>query len=159
VSRQVIEGAKDCIGRAVFEGTGEEVAVSYFYSEAIAGFWRQADASEMLGSAALTPDELLYANGPAMWVGRCDAKQIAGRLAGQLAQGRKPSVAFLVKGVGLFVAAKPKMAVTVKEIVESSFFIRSNAFRMGGICSLNGQEQDFIYNWEPDAFRKKLADG
>ena len=159
MSKEVIEGAKDCIGRAVFEGTGEEVAISYFYSEAIAGFWRQADASEMLGPPALTPDELLYANGPAMWVGRCDAKQIADRLAGQLAEGRRASVAFLVKELGLFVAAKPKMAVTVKEIVESSFFIRSNAFRMGGILSLNGQEQDFIYNWEPDAFRKKLADG
>ena len=159
MSQEVIEGAKDCIGRAVFEGTGEEVAISYFYSEAIAGFWRQADACEMLGSAALTPDELLYANGPAMWVGRCDAKQIGGRLTGQLAQGGRASVAFLVKDSGLFVAAKPKMAVTVKEIVESSFFIRSNAFRMGGILSLNGQEQDFIYNWEPDAFRKKLANG
>ena len=159
VSRQAIEGAKACIRRGVLEGTGREVAISYFYSETIAGFWRQADASEMLGPAALTPDELLYANGPAMWVGRCDAKRIAGRLAGQLAQGRRASVAFLVKGVGLFVAAKPKIAVTVKEIVESSFFIRSNAFRMGGILSLNGQEQDFICNWEPDAFRKKLANG
>ncbi len=159
VSREVIERAKDCIGRAVFEGTGEEVAISYFYSEAIAGFCRQADASEMLEPAALTPDELLYANGPAMWIAECDTKQIGGRLAAQLAQGRRACVAFLVKGVWLFVAARGKMAVTVKEIVESSFFIRSNAFRMGGILSLNGQEQDFIYNWEPDVFRKKLANG
>lgn len=158
-SGQAIGDAKDCIGRAVLEGTGEDVEISYFYSEGIAAFWRQADAQEMLRPAALTPDELLYANGPAMWVGQCDAGQIAGRLAGQLAEGRKTSVAFLVKGVGLFVAAKGKMGGTIKEIVESSFFIRTNAFRMGGICSLNEDEQRFINEWEPDVFRKKLANG
>ena len=58
---------------------------------------------------------------------------------------------------GLFVAAKDKMAVAIKEIVESSLFIRTNAFRMGGICTLNEDEQKFINQWEPDAFRKKLA--
>jgi hypothetical protein len=30
---------------------------------------------------------------------------------------------------------------------------------MGGICTLNKDEQDFINQWEADAFRKKLASG
>ena len=113
----------------------------------------------MLSSAALTPDELLYANGPAMWVNQCDSKKITARLTSQIKKRGKPSAAFLVKGVGLFVAGTEKIAPTVKDIVESSFFIRINAFRLGGIVALNKAERDFINQWEPEAFRKKLADG
>jgi hypothetical protein len=113
----------------------------------------------MLSSAVLTPDELLYANGPAMWVDGCDSKKIADRLTSQIKKGRKPSVAFLVKGVGLFVIGTKKIAPTIRDIVESSFVIRSNAFRLGGILTLTKSEQEFINQWEPEAFRKKLASG
>jgi len=68
VSQKVIADAKLCIRRAFFEATGRHTTISYFYDDAIAAFWRQRDAQKMLASAALTPDELLYANGPAMWV-------------------------------------------------------------------------------------------
>ena len=113
----------------------------------------------MLSSAGLTPDELLYANGPAMWVDKCDAGKIAAKLAKQIETGRKHSVAFLVKGTGLFIAAKEKFVPTVRDVVLSSFFIRTNAFRMGGILSLNKRQQDFINKWESDVFRKKLLSG
>ncbi len=172
-TQQAIARAKLCIHRAFFEATGQYATISHFYNDAIAAFWRQRDARKMLLPAALTPDELLYANGPAMWVGGakrkksrlgtpvddCDSKEIAGRLASQIKKAKKPSVAFLVKGVGLFVAGKEKIAPTIREVVESSFFIRTNAFRLGGILSLNKEEQEFVNQWEPDAFRKKLANG
>lgn len=156
-SKKAVADATRCIAMAYLEGTGREAAISYFYSDTIAGFWQQKQAEALLEPVALTPDEQLYSHGPAMWMDQCDLKQIAGRLSDQLAQGRRSSVAFLVSGVGLFVAAKDKMAVAIKEIVESSLFIRTNAFRMGGICTLNEDEQKFINQWEPDAFRKKLA--
>ena len=113
----------------------------------------------MLSSAVLTPDELLYANGPAMWVDKCDAEKIAAKLTSQIKKGKRHSVAFLVKGVGLFIAAGEKLVPTIRDIVESSFVIRTNAFRMGGILSLNKRQQDFINKWESEAFRKKLLSG
>ncbi len=149
--------AKLCIRRAFFEATGRHTTISCFYDDTISAFWHQPDAQKMLASAALTPDELLYANGPAMWVQDCDSKKITGRLTRQIKKGRKPSVAFLVKGVGLFVAGGEKIAPTIRDIVESSLSIRTNAFRFGGISTLNKRQQDFINQWEADAFRKKLA--
>jgi rhamnose utilization protein RhaD (predicted bifunctional aldolase and dehydrogenase) len=117
------------------------------------------DAKEMLAAGVLTPDELVYSNGPAMWVERIEAEDIAKRLSLQIKKGEKHSVAFLVKNVGLFVASKKKVAQTVRDIVAYSAFIRSNAKRMGGILSLNKRQRDFINRWEAEAFRKKVAGG
>ena len=159
VTQKAIADAKLCIHRAFFEATGRHATITYFYDDAIAAFWRQKDAQKMLLPTALTPDELLYANGPAMWVDDCDSKKIAGRLTSQTKKARLPSVAFLVKGVGLLVAGTEKIAPTIRDIVESSFFIRTNALRLGGILTLNKSERDFIKQWESEAFRKKLASG
>ncbi|MHC4678243.1 MAG: class II aldolase/adducin family protein [Planctomycetota bacterium] len=170
VSQKLIDDVKSCIERGYSEGTGEKATIWYYYNTAIEGFCRQEDSKKML-SGSLTPDELVYSNGPAMWVEmqkdkksrsgaaaeKCNSHSIAKRLRRQIESGRKPSVAFLVKGVGLFVAGTEKIAPTVRDIVLYSIFIRTNAVRMGGIRTLNKRQEDFISNWESEAFRKKLA--
>lgn len=171
VSQELIDEVKACIERGYAEGTGEKAMIWHYYDNAIEGFCRQSDAKKML-SGSLTPDELVYSNGPAMWVelqkggksrsgaaAKCNSGSIARRLRRQIENGRKPSVAFLVKGVGLFVAGTEKMAPTVRDIVLYSIFIRTNAARMGGIRTLSKRQEDFISNWESEAFRKKLATG
>ncbi|MHC4624842.1 MAG: SDR family oxidoreductase [Planctomycetota bacterium] len=158
-SEETIAGAKLCLRRAFFEATGRYAAISYYCNDVIAGFWRHKDAQKMLAAAALTPDELLYASGPAMWVDKCDPKRITGRLCRQMEKGGRPSVAFLVKGVGLFAAGTKKMAPTIRDITECSFLARDNAHRMGGIFSLNKRQQNFINEWEAEAFRAKVAGG
>ncbi|MHC4457467.1 MAG: class II aldolase/adducin family protein [Planctomycetota bacterium] len=157
IPQKVIADAKQCVRRAFFEATGQYTNVSYFYDDAIAAFWRRREAKKMLAPAALTPDELLYANGPAMWVDECDSKKIAARLIRQITKGQIPSIAFLVKDVGLFIAGEKNTAVIVRDIVESSLSIRTNAFHFGGILSLSKKQQEFINQWEADTFRKKLA--
>jgi hypothetical protein len=159
VSDKAIADAKLCLRRAFFEATGRYAAISYYCNDVIAGFWRQKDAQRMLSAAALTPDELLYASGPALWVDKCDPKQTAGRLRRQMEKGGRPSVAFLVKGVGLFAAGTKKMVPTIRDITECSFLARVNAHRMGGIFSLNKRQQNFINEWEAEAFRAKVAGG
>jgi NAD(P)-dependent dehydrogenase (short-subunit alcohol dehydrogenase family)/rhamnose utilization protein RhaD (predicted bifunctional aldolase and dehydrogenase) len=156
---KVVADTKLCLRRAFFEATGRYAAISYYCNDVIAGFWREKDARKMLSAAALTPDELLYASGPAMWVDKCDSKQIAGRLRRQIEKGGRPSVAFLVKGVGLFTAGTKKIAPTIRDITECSFLARTNAHRMGGIFSLNKRQQNFINEWEAEAFRAKVAGG
>jgi rhamnulokinase len=159
VSQEKIKDIKHCIRRAFFKATGEDMTISYFYDDEIAAFMAQKDAKEMLAAGVLTPDELVYSNGPAMWVDRIEMEDIKKRLTLQIKKGEKHSVAFLVKNVGLFVASKKKVAQTVRDIVAYSAFIRTNAKRMGGICSLNKRQRDFINRWEAEAFRKKVASG
>ena len=183
-----ITAAKSVIRRAFFEATGQYTTISYFFDDAIAAFLRQRNAKKLL-SGVLTPDELVYANGPAMWVdprqrtddrgqraesrrqrnltsdlrpfdyaqGRLLISDVASRLTSQINKGEKHSVAFLVKGVGLFVAGKKKIATTIRDIVKYSIFIRTNASRMGGILTLNKRQRDFINRWESEAFRMKVA--
>jgi rhamnose utilization protein RhaD (predicted bifunctional aldolase and dehydrogenase) len=171
VRRQEISDIKLCVEKAYFQATGNHTTIWYYYNDAIADFFRHRDAKKML-SGSLTPDELVYANGPAMWVELQETRKspsaaavqsvsqdIARRLRRQIDSGRKISAAFLVKGVGLFVAGTKKIAPTVRDIVLYSIFIRTNANRMGGILTLNKRQEDFINNWESEAFRKKLASG
>jgi rhamnose utilization protein RhaD (predicted bifunctional aldolase and dehydrogenase) len=158
-AQEAIVDAKLRIRKAFYEATGQYAVISYFCDDAIAAFWRRKDARKLLLPPALTPDELLYANGPPMWVEDCAPEKIAGRLTLQIREGEKPSVAFLVRGAGLFIAGAGKIAAVIKDIVKSSFVIRANASRMGGILTLNKAERDFINCWETDAFRKKLASG
>jgi len=157
VSQEKINDVKRCIRKAFFEATGEHATISYFYDDEIAAFLAQRDAEKMLSAGVLTPDELVYANGSAMWVDRIERANIAKRLTQQIKKGERHTVAFLVKNTGLFVAGKKKIAQTVRDIVAYSAFIRTNARRMGGICSLNKRERDFINRWEAEAFRKKVA--
>lgn len=159
ISQQEINRLKLCIRKAFFEATGQYVSISYFCDDEITAFLAQRDAKKMLSAGVLTPDELVYANGPAMWVEKCEPQRIASRLTSQIKKNEKHSVAFLVKGTGLFVAGKKKIAQTVRDIVAYSAFIRCNAKHLGGICSLNKRQRDFINRWESEAFRKKLISG
>jgi len=153
-----IDAAKSGIGKAVFDATGQHLPVSYFGRRApIAAFMARKDAKKLLATRALNPDELVYANGPAMWLDRYDAKTITAKLNSLVGKGQKPSAAFLVKGLGLFVAADNKTAPVIAEITTGSLMIRSWATKFGGVLALNNGEQDFINNWEAEAFRKKLA--
>jgi rhamnose utilization protein RhaD (predicted bifunctional aldolase and dehydrogenase) len=157
IEQEKISDLKLCIERAYLKATRKRTPIWYYYNNAIADFLNQKDAKKML-SGSLTPDELVYANGPAMWVETTSGSQsIAKRLKQQIQKGKKPYVAFLVKDVGLFVAGTEKIAPTVRDIVLYSIFIRTNAHRMGGILTLNKRQENFINNWEAEAFRKKLA--
>jgi len=171
VQQEKISDLKLCIERACFQAARKRTTIWYYCNDAIADFLKQKDAKKML-SGSLTPDELVYANGPAMWIElpkskksfskavlQNKSKSIAGRLKQQIKKGKKPYVAFLVKDVGLFVAGTEKIAPTVRDIVLYSIFIRTNAYRMGGILTLNKRQEDFINNWESEAFRMKLASG
>ena len=153
-----IQQAALCVRKGYFDACGEYGSVSYFTNDTIASFIRRKDCKSLL-RGVLTPDELVYSNGPALWLEKLDAKKISARIRSFIDKGQKPPVAFLVKGLGLLAAGKKMIAVTVRDIVTSSLFIRTNADRLGGIAVLNKRQQDFINKWESEAFRKKLAAG
>jgi len=153
-----IIAAKLAIRKALFKSSGQYLPISYFpATRTIAAFMARQDAAKLLATTALNPDELVYANGSAMWLEKCDAETIARRLSSLIEKGQKAPSAFLVKKLGLFVAADKKMAPIIAEITNGSLLIRMQAARWGGILSLTRREQDFINQWESEAFRKKLV--
>ena len=156
-NQQIIAEMTLRIRSALYNATGRSAVISHFYDDEIAAFWHQKNAQKLLTPPALTPGELLYANGPAMWLEDCNSKKIARKLTRQIRKGKKPPAALLVKGAGLFVAAADKIAPAVRDTVKNSFVIRTNASRLGGILSLNYAEQNFINRWEAGVLQKKLA--
>jgi len=157
-NEQDIENVKAAIRYAMLEATGGVLPVRFIpTNNIIAAFMQRKDAKELLATPALNPDELVYANGTAMWLENCDPRVISRKLKSLVSRGQKPSAAFVVKGMGLFVAANEKAASVIAEITAGSLFVRMHAQKFGGINPLNKRQQDFINNWEAEAFRKKLA--
>jgi len=155
----IINETKLGIRKAFFNATNLRQFVSYFNDGVIAGFSKRKDAKNLLAFSALTPDELVYANGSAVWLDKIDGTKITKKLKSQLAKGQKPSLAFLAKGLGLFIAGDLKTASVIKDIAKSSFFVRTNAAKTGGVNPLNKRQGDFINNWEAEAFRKSVVSG
>jgi len=157
-NQQTITAAKLAIRKGVFDATGQYLPVTYFgKTGAAAEFMTRKDAGKLLATPALNPDELVYANGSAMWIEKCEAERVSKKIKAQVGKGQKPPAAFVVKRLGLFVAADKKTAPIVAEITTGSLIIRMNAARFGGILALTKRQQSFINNWESEAFRKQLA--
>jgi len=153
-----IAAARSAIRKAVLDATGQALPVTYFPKDkVVSAFMARNDAPKLLATPALNPDELVYANGSAMWLDKCDTETVANKLKSLLDKGQKPSAAFVVKGLGLFVAADKKTTAVIGEISTGSLQIRMHAAGFGGILALNKRQQNFINNWESEAFRKKLA--
>jgi len=153
-----IAAAKEAIGKAILESTGQLLHVDYSSNnKSVAAFMARKNAAKLLATPALNPDELVYANGSAMWLENCDVITITRKLKSLVRRGQKPAAAFVVKGLGLFIAADEKAAPLIAEITTSSLIIRMHAAKFGGVLALNKRQQDFINNWESEAFRKKLV--
>jgi len=149
--------AKFAVRKAVLETTGQYLPVQYMFNSNIAAFVGRKDAPKLLATAALNPDEQVYANGSPMWVERCDAATITGQMRSRIAKVHKPAASFVVKGLGLFIAADRKTAPVIAEVTGGSLQIRAGATKFGGVLALTRREQDFINNWESEAFRKQMA--
>jgi NAD(P)-dependent dehydrogenase (short-subunit alcohol dehydrogenase family)/rhamnose utilization protein RhaD (predicted bifunctional aldolase and dehydrogenase) len=159
IDNEIINSAKSAIRKAYFNATGQYVMVAHFIDDQISSFMQRKDAGKLLAFEALSPDEIVYTNGPALWIEKTDAKYIEAKLKKQIEKETKPSLAFLVKGLGLFVVGNYSLLNTTKDIVKSSLFIRVCAASMGGINPLNTRERHFIKNWEAESFRKSVASG
>ncbi|MEN6428788.1 MAG: SDR family oxidoreductase [Phycisphaerales bacterium] len=155
-----IAATKLMIRKAVFEASGQYVPVTYFAPmEGIAAFMSHKAAKALLDAPALHPEELVFANGPALWVEDPDATKIARRLQVRLARTQKMPYAFIVKDFGLFIAADKSLVPLAAEMADGSVTVRMHAHRFGGVLGLSKREQEFINNWESEAFRKKLVGG
>ncbi len=145
------------IRKALFEATGNRSCVHFFIDDTIKGFLQHKDARRMLSAGSLSPDELVYANGPALWVNNCTSDQIAIKLKSVREKGGKLPAAFLVKKTGLFITADSKTAQVINDVAKFSFYVRYNANRLDKIAALNKRQTEFINEWEAESFRRKVS--
>ncbi len=159
-SAESVTETKLALRKAMLLATGQYLPVSYYPTlEAVAPFMAHKDARRLLSTPALNPDELVYANGSAMWLDAARAEPLANKLQSLIQRGQKVPAAFVVKGLGLFVVAEKNLAGLIADITETSLRIRMYGAQMGGVLALTQREQDFINTWESEAFRKKLVGG
>jgi len=155
-----IASAKLMIRKAVFDVTGQYVPISYFPpTENMAAFMAHKDAKALLDAPALHPEELVFSNGPAIWVEDPDSARIARKIQARIARTQKTPYAFVVKDFGLFIAADKSLVPLAAEMADGSVAVRMHAHRFGGVLGLSKREQEFINNWESEAFRKKMVGG
>jgi len=155
-----ITAAKLAVRKAVFEVTGQYLPVSHFpATNSVAAFMAHSEARALLLSPPLHPEEMVYANGPALWCDDSRCEGIRRKLQARLRKAVKAPSAFLIKGLGLFVATDKALAPLVAEMEDGSVTVRMHARRFGGVIGLNKREQEFINNWESEAFRRKLVSG
>ncbi len=155
-----ITSAKLAVRKAVFEATGQYLPISHFpATSSIAAFMALSQARALLAAPALHPEEMVYANGPALWCEDSRCESIRRKLQARLSRAPKAPSAFLIKGLGLFVAADKSIAPLVADMEDGSVTVRMHARRFGGVIGLSRREQEFINNWESEAFRRKLVSG
>jgi len=157
--RSEVVRLKLAIRRAVFQATGQYATVVHLRDDRLAAFLARRDAPALVSVPALSPDELVYANGPPLWLEPRDADSLTGKLKGQTARGQPPAASFLVPEVGLFVAGTEKSIPTIQEVVTASLLARAAAADLGGAKPLTRPQRDFIIHWEAESFRREIARG
>ena len=143
-----IASAKLMIRKAVFEVTGQYVPVSYFApTENMAAFMAHKDAKALLDAPALHPEELVFSNGPALWIEEPDAAKIASKIQMRLDRTQKTPYAFVVKDFGLFIAADKSLVPLAAEMAEGSVTVligpsgSGKTTQLPKLCLLAGRGQ------------------
>lgn len=159
-AQEDIAVTKLAIRKAVFVATGQYVPVSYYAPTAnIAAFMAHRASKALLAAPALHPEELVFANGPALWVEDVEPARIARAIQNRMVRTGKAPYAFIAKDLGLFIAADKSLAPLAAEMADGSVTVRMHAHRFGGVFGLSKRQQEFINNWESEAFRKKMVGG
>ena len=142
-AKKILE-VKSAIQKAVLNATGHRLPVTFIYNNEIALFINRPDAAKLLAMGPLEPAEMVYVNGTPMWVETPSPAKIASGMKKIVRQGNKPVSAFLVKGIGLFIAADKKTAAIVKDFATGTTLVRLWASHFGGLVPLTKSEQNFV---------------
>jgi rhamnose utilization protein RhaD (predicted bifunctional aldolase and dehydrogenase) len=145
-TKKILE-IKSAIQKAVLNTTGQHLSVTFIYNDSIAHFIHRPDAAKLLAMGPLEPAEMVYVNGTPMWVDNPTSEAIAKSMKKVVRAGNKPVSAFLVKGVGLFIAADKKTASIVKDFATGTTFVRLWTLHFGGLVTLTSSEQNFVRRW------------
>ncbi len=144
VSAEAITEAALAVRRVLFQTTGKYVTVRHFIDENIAGFLAGDDTAELCSTPAVTPDELVYAHGPAMWLDKWNGQAVVNKLNRRTANEQQLPTGFLIRPLGLFVAGSERQLPLIKDVISTYLSVRSFAAGLGGIRPLNKRRREFI---------------
>ena len=145
-AKKILE-VKSAIQKAVLNTTGRLLPVTFIYNKTIACFLNRPDAAKLLAMGPLEPAEMVYVNGTPMWVETPSTEKIASGMKKIVRDGNKPVSAFLVKGVGLFIAADKNTVSIVKDFATGTTLVRLWTLHFGGLVPLTSSEQNFVKRW------------
>jgi rhamnose utilization protein RhaD (predicted bifunctional aldolase and dehydrogenase) len=141
----VIASIGTAIRDVLFKMCKRQKAVIYVKAnEVITDFIEKADARELLGAGVLSPDELMNANGPALWVESAETDKISAEIEKHVTKYNMEPLAFIVKGAGLFIAADEGQKELVENVARGAILVRMYAAKLGGIKTLTKLEMEFI---------------
>jgi len=141
-----VRSAASEIRKAISDVTGKATTVSHFFNKNIAAFIARPDAQKLLAVPPLGAAELVYTNGPPLWLD--SSKKIAAQIKRLIRNKQKPPTAFVAKDLGLFVSAGRKITPVIAEVAIGSLMVRNWASHFGGVIGLSPAEQKFIRKWE-----------
>jgi rhamnose utilization protein RhaD (predicted bifunctional aldolase and dehydrogenase) len=121
--------------------TGRDLAVKYFINEVIATVMADKKAVKICAPPAVTPDELVYTGGAAMWLDKWDKWMLISKLRRRV----KMPCGFLIKPLGLFVAGKKEKINFMKDVICIYLHVRKAAVKLGGIQFLSDRAATEIY--------------
>lgn len=156
---EAVAAARLAVRRALWEATGAYFCAAHFLDEEIAGLLAANESKRLASLPALTPDELVYANGSPLWGGHWRPEALARQVQRRIEHGEKPPRAFIGPDVGLIAAGPPAMLGLVRDIAVASLQVRLHAARFGGASPLTARQRDFIAKWEAESYRHSLAAG
>ncbi|TFG49466.1 MAG: class II aldolase [Candidatus Brocadiia bacterium] len=141
---KVITETCSIVRDALFRLTAKKFTIEYYMDGTIAAFLHIPNAHRV-SSGLITPDEFLYANGPAVWLARTDKKYIHEKLKEEIKKRRMTPLAFIVKNTGLFIAHDKNKHRLIKDIVVSHLSIRAFAAGMGRVIRISKKQRELLY--------------
>jgi rhamnose utilization protein RhaD (predicted bifunctional aldolase and dehydrogenase) len=123
---------------------GQSVEVSYFFDEQIAGFLAGKETPRICSFAAITPDELAEAHGPAVWISNCKEKEMTKRLIQRIKKDAPLPTAFLIHPLGLFIAADKPRANFLKDVITTYISIRFSANSLSAINPITKNQRAIL---------------
>lgn len=144
-SAESIAEAALVIREAFLRLTGKCMTVRHFIDDNVAGFMAREDAARLCSLPAVTPDELVYSHGSAMWLDKWEQQTVLDKLNRLYCNGRELPASFLIKPLGLFVVGNEGQSLlVVKDVVSTYLSVRGFAAGLGGIKPLNKRQREFI---------------
>lgn len=132
------------IKKAMADTIEARVIVKFFFDKDIADFLATPGAKKLSQLPALLPQELAYANGPAMWLENGDYKTVFVKLKQRISHKGKIPAGFLIKKTGLFVVGNKKSIPVIKDMITTSLFTRRWAKKFGGVNPMNQRQRKFV---------------
>ena len=153
---QAIVAAQRAITAALREVTQVRIPVRHIPHRIVTAFLARSDASKLLATRTVMPDEVVYAHGTPLWMEEATkAKMMQQLRQRQRRDGRVPR-AIVVAEVGLFVTGQKQEMAATAELACASLLMRMGAAQLGGVRPLTARQERFVHEWEAERFRRQV---